>query len=290
MLNDTERSFQIMVRSGEIPSTGKLGAVPSAESTQALFGASKEDPHKKRAEIIKSLKAKGEPLVERLAASPLPTKFGDWSYVIYKDKTTNDNHHVLVYGDLTNGALKDHRNDMLVRLHASHKPSELFGSHTSDDREQLDESMKLIQKNGSGMVVYVTKDGRGNGEEAQIKQFGIQYKWQDKKIVEIINPDTRKPINTNEAYKMQGLPNEARDYYVEADILRDLKVEKIRLITNNPGKTKGLTEAGINVIGTRQLIVHTDNPFTKTYRESQQQNGYHLPTTIYERDKQLVAA
>ncbi|MGI8419838.1 MAG: hypothetical protein ACR2LN_04295 [Candidatus Levyibacteriota bacterium] len=243
----------------------------------ALYDAPWEDQVKAKDTMEAYLLERGEPLVKRKSATALPTeKFGGWTQVLYRDRREPKNHTVMVYGDLNNGALGN-REGVLVRVHSSHEPNEIWGAPTSDDRQQLIASMKEIHKRGGGVIIYVKEDGRGLGEEAQHLQFQNMFEWENHDVVHKINPETGKPITTSEAYKKAGVPHEARRYNHIGDIIRDLKLKSITLMSNSPHKRKGLEEARVKVIGTHSLHIPADNPTTIRYQQDQRKNGYHLP-------------
>ncbi|MGH7203780.1 MAG: hypothetical protein ACREHC_05040 [Candidatus Levyibacteriota bacterium] len=235
------------------------------------------------------LEKKGEPFVERLSAAPIPNDFGDWTQVVYGDKRDGSEHEVMVYGDLQNGAIGAGE-EMLVRVHSSHRPNEVWGAHTSDDKEQLEEAMKRIQKAGRGIIVYLEDEGRGHGVVGQHKQFQNMFEWtidpqtKKHKIVQKRDPETKEVIHTSKAYQAAGLPDEARGFKHVGHILKDLRVNSVRLMTNNLKKRDGLIEAGVNVVGIDPLDVEVKSPTAKDYQHYQRTNGNgYLPmqATVY---------
>jgi 3,4-dihydroxy 2-butanone 4-phosphate synthase / GTP cyclohydrolase II len=223
-------------------------------------------------QMTRWLLEKGEPLVERLSVAPLPTQYGDWTHVLYGDKTTGKIHEVVVYGDLRE-ALGDGE-QILTRIHSSHKPNELWSAHTSDDREQLNESMARIQEAGRGVIVYLNQEGRGHGEISQHKQFNNMFTWENKKIVH------RADVHITRAYEQAGLDYDARTFNQASEILTDLGVKSIILLTNNPSKIAGLVNAGIQVVDHTSLHISTNNSITRGYQLDQQANGYHRPPKV----------
>lgn len=146
---------------------------------------------------------------------------------VYGDRTTGEEHIALVK-DLGDGKR------LPVRVHSSCLTAESFYASNCDCREQLDMAISLIDKIGKGMVIWLHQEGRGNGLVAKAKQLDIMM---------------RDNIDTVAAFEKAGYPGDRRDYTAAADILRDLGVSSIRLISNNPDKSKQMIEAGINIVG-----------------------------------------
>ncbi len=190
----------------------------------------------------------------RTAEATLPTSFGTFQMVVYKS-SDNIEHVALVKGDI--------QDTELVRLHSSCVTGDIFSSLKCDCGEQLHQSMKQIQENGSGIVLYLNQEGRGIGLTNKIKAYALQ----------------EKGFDTVEANEMLGLPIDARDYKVAKDILQDLGVEKIRLLTNNPNKIQQLSEYGIEVLERVPLEI-TPNEVNKGYMATKKNKMSHQLTSV----------
>ncbi len=167
-----------------------------------------------------------EKIVERTAQAKLPTKYGEFTIYGYKDLATGAEHSALVFGDIT-------KDDVLCRVHSECLTGDAFGSLKCDCGEQFDAAMKKIAENKSGVLVYLRQEGRGIGLLNKIKAYSLQDKGMD----------------TVEANLALGLPEDARDYNCGIQILKDLGISKIRLMTNNPDKVSKIHcgEAGLKI-------------------------------------------
>jgi 3,4-dihydroxy 2-butanone 4-phosphate synthase / GTP cyclohydrolase II len=157
----------------------------------------------------------------------LPTEHGLWRAVGYRDLRTGAEHLALVLGDLTDSA-------PLVRVHSECLTGDVFGSHRCDCGPQLDAACRMIAKEGRGVVVYVGgHEGRGIGLLNKLRAYRLQDHGRD----------------TLDANLDLGLPADARHYDQSVDILADLGIHRLRLLTNNPDKVAGLRTAGLDVLG-----------------------------------------
>ena len=161
--------------------------------------------------------------VVKTANANLPTKYGMFNIKIYKCLNDNREHAVLTLGRL--------KEPILTRIHSQCLTGDTFSSLRCDCGEQLDKSMQLISKNGNGLILYLNQEGRGIGLTNKIKAYVLQDKGFD-------------TVAANEAL---GFPSDARSYKVAADILKDLRVSDIALLTNNPDKKNQLSKYGIHV-------------------------------------------
>ena len=171
----------------------------------------------------------------KTAASTLPTKYGKFRLIVYKSVIDNKEHIVLIKGEI--------KQPSLLRIHSQCITGDTFLSLKCDCGEQLHQSMKLINKNGSGIILYLNQEGRGIGLTNKIKAYALQDQGRD----------------TVEANESLGLPIDARQYKIAADVLKDLGILKINLLTNNPDKEKQLVQFGIDIIKTTSLETKPNN-------------------------------
>jgi 3,4-dihydroxy 2-butanone 4-phosphate synthase/GTP cyclohydrolase II len=199
-----------------------------------------------------------EKLVHRVAEARLPTKFGDFTAIAYKSDVDPAEHLALVMGDITSG------NPVLVRVHSECATGDIFGSLRCDCGEQLALAMQAIAKEGRGVLIYMRQEGRGIGFHNKIRAYALQDKGMD----------------TVEANLTLGFAPDLRDYGVGAQIMTDLGMREIRLLTNNPKKVISLEGHGLKVVQTVPIIV-TPNPHNRRYLETKQKKmGHKLELTI----------
>lgn len=166
-----------------------------------------------------------EKLVEREQCVRLPTDYGEFDLYLYRSLTDGAHHLALVLGRI------DPREPVLVRVHSECLTGDVFGSRRCDCGSQLHQAMRQIARNGSGVLVYMRQEGRGIGLPAKIHAYKLQ----------------EKGLDTVEANEQLGFPMDLRDYGMGAQILSDLGVRKIRLLTNNPRKMVGLSGHGLKI-------------------------------------------
>lgn len=194
-----------------------------------------------------------EHIVSRQAVADLPTVDGDFLAYGFVDKINGDHHVALVKGDLGGDE------PVLVRIHSECLTGDVFGSKRCDCGEQLHEAMRRIEKKGRGVLLYLRQEGRGIGLINKLKAYELQENGMD----------------TVEANLALGFKSDLRDYGVAAEILADLGVKKITLMTNNPMKITGLAGYGIKVID-RQSIKMTCNETNEFYMQTKFQKMGHL--------------
>ncbi len=194
-----------------------------------------------------------EKLVRRVAETKLPTEFGEWECVAYRALTDPDEHIALVYGDVATDE------PTLVRVHSQCVTGDVFGSQRCDCGEQLRMAMKMIAETGKGVIVYMRQEGRGIGLHNKIKAYKLQDGGMD----------------TVEANEALGFPADRRDYGIGMQILVDLGLSKLRLLTNNPEKRAGLEGYGLHVV--ERVPVHAKpNEHNVRYLETKRTKMGHL--------------
>ena len=169
---------------------------------------------------------KRDPFVRREGETRLPTVHGEFRAVVYENALDGVGHLALVKGEMDDGR------PVLVRMHSECLTGEVFGSLRCDCGEQLRGAMEMVQRAGRGVIVYIRQEGRGIGLTNKIKAYALQDRGKD----------------TVEANELLGFPPDPRDYGVGAQILVDLSLSRIRLITNNPQKRAGLEGYGLEVV------------------------------------------
>lgn len=183
-----------------------------------------------------------ESLIKREIGVDLPTEWGHFDLIAYRQINTNELHLALVKGTW------EPDEPVLVRVHSSCVTGDIFGSCRCDCGSQLHAAMELVDKAGKGVVVYMNQEGRGIGLLNKLKAYKLQEMGRD----------------TVEANLELGLPMDARDYGVGAQILRDLGVSKIKLISNNPKKRVGLMGYGLEIVDTVGIEIDS-NPHNEKY-------------------------
>jgi len=181
-------------------------------------------------------------LVERVVSTGLPTAFGDFEVVGYRSLVDDKHHVAMVKGDVAGV------DDVLVRVHSECLTGDVFHSLRCDCGEQLESALAMIEEAGRGVLLYLSQEGRGIGLLNKLKAYKLQ----------------EEGLDTVDANLKLGLPADLRDYGIGAQILTDLGLSSIRILTNNPKKIVGLEGYGLSVAG-QVPIQPTPNPHNEAY-------------------------
>jgi 3,4-dihydroxy 2-butanone 4-phosphate synthase/GTP cyclohydrolase II len=209
-----------------------------------------------------------ERLVERVVDINLPTAYGEFVAIGYRQLLGDHKHHVaLVKGDVAG------TDDVLVRVHSECLTGDVFHSLRCDCGEQLESALAMIEQEGRGVLLYLAQEGRGIGLLNKLRAYKLQ----------------EEGLDTVEANLALGLPADLRDYGIGAQILKDLGLSSIRLLTNNPKKISGLAGYGLSV--TDQVpIEHAPNPHNLAYLDTKRDKMAH---TLHHQgmalDEQMIA-
>lgn len=188
---------------------------------------------------------KTDSLIEEVVRVDMPTKYGNFKLIAFKEKNTPNEHLALIKGSWQPGE------PVLVRVHSSCFTGDILGSFRCDCGEQLHEAMRLVEKEGQGVILYMNQEGRGIGLLNKLRAYKLQEEGMD----------------TVEANLHLGFPMDKRDYGVGAQILRYLGATKLRLISNNPRKRAGLLGYGLEIVDTVPIEIHP-NPHNEKYLQT----------------------
>lgn len=202
-----------------------------------------------------------ESLIERGEEVLLPTRFGDFRIVPFRQKSNGAEHVALIKGSW------DANEPILARVHSSCMTGDIFGSLRCECGEQLERSMEMIQEEGKGVIVYMMQEGRGIGLLNKI----AAYKLQD------------QGLDTIDANIHLGFKADERDYGVGAQILRNLGVTKMKLLTNNPVKRVGLEGFGLEVVEILPVEIEPNRHNQKYLKTKRDRMGHHLRNFNYDR-------
>ncbi|MEO8406762.1 MAG: GTP cyclohydrolase II, partial [Chitinophagaceae bacterium] len=188
---------------------------------------------------------KRDSLIEEIVRVDMPTKYGDFKLVAFKEKNSTNEHLALLKGEWT----KDE--PVMVRVHSSCFTGDILGSLRCDCGEQLQAAMKMVEKEGKGAILYMNQEGRGIGLLNKLKAYRLQEEGMD----------------TVEANLHLGFQMDQRDYGIGAQMLRHLDITKLRLISNNPKKRVGLVGYGLEVVENIPINIKS-NPHNEKYLQT----------------------
>jgi 3,4-dihydroxy 2-butanone 4-phosphate synthase/GTP cyclohydrolase II len=242
----TEASIDLARLAGCAPA-GVICEVMNEDGSMARIGDLRAYCHKHGLKMVTiadliAYRRRNDKLVERVVSTRLPTTFGDFEAVGYRS-TLDDKHHVaLVKGEVSG------LEDVLVRVHSECLTGDVFHSLRCDCGEQLESALAKIEEEGRGVLLYLAQEGRGIGLLNKLRAYKLQEQGMD----------------TVDANLELGLPADLRDYGIGAQILTDLGLTSIRILTNNPKKIHGLQGYGLSV-SEQVPLTHTPNPHNEAY-------------------------
>ena len=245
----TEAAIDFAKLAGMYPA-GVLVEIMNEDGTMARLPDLRKVADKFKLKLVSirdliEFRMKNESLIRREIGVSMPTKYGDFELAAFKQTNTGDIHLALMKGDWG-------KNDpILVRVHSSCVTGDIFGSCRCDCGGQLHNAMKMVENEGKGIVLYMNQEGRGIGLINKLKAYKLQ----------------EEGLDTVEANERLGFQGDQRDYGVGAQILHDLGVSKIKLITNNPKKRVGLMGYGLEIVENVPIEI-IPNQHNKKYLET----------------------
>ena len=230
---------------------GSMARLPDLIHVREMFGLKLISIE----QLIK-YRLENESLIQRVISVDMPTEDGDFDLVAFKQKDNGLEHVALVKGEW------DEDDEVLVRVHSSCLTGDVFGSCRCDCGEQLEKAMQLIEKEGKGVIVYMNQEGRGIGLLNKLKAYKLQ----------------EQGLDTVEANLKLGFGMDDRDYGIGAQILRDLGVRKMKLMSNNPRKRTGLIGYGLEIVDNVPLHIQPNPHNAKYLNTKREKMGHTLKT------------
>jgi 3,4-dihydroxy 2-butanone 4-phosphate synthase/GTP cyclohydrolase II len=253
----TEASVDLARLAGVTPA-GVICEIQNEDGSMARLGDLGAYCHKHGLKMITiadliAYRRRHDKLVERVVSTKLPTAFGEFDAVGYRSLVDEKHHVALVKGDVAG------TEDVLVRVHSECLTGDVFHSLRCDCGEQLESALAMIEEQGRGVLLYLAQEGRGIGLLNKLRAYKLQ----------------EEGLDTVDANLKLGLPADLRDYGIGAQILVDLGLTSIRILTNNPKKIHGLQGYGLSV--TEQVpIVHKTNPHNEAYMRAKEERMGHV--------------
>lgn len=248
-----------MARLAGLNPVGALIEIINPDGTMARLPQLMEVAHKFDLKITSiekliAYRLQSEKLIRKEQEVNLPTRWGNFKLIAYTQLNNGATHLALKKGEWADGE------PVMVRVHSSCATGDIFGSAKCDCGEQLHRSMEMVDKEGKGLILYMSQEGRGIGLVNKLRAYHLQELGRD----------------TVEANLELGFKADERDYGIGAQILRDLNATHVRLITNNPAKRVGLTAHGIEIVDTIPIIIQPNKINERYLRTKQEKMGHDL--------------
>ncbi len=254
----TEAAVDLVRLAGLYPA-GVICEIMNNDGTMARMPdlvkfAKKHGLHITTIEELVNYRRRTEKLISEIVNVDLPTRYGDFKLVLFEDLITKDSHIAVVKGVVKN------RRNVLVRVHSSCETGDIFHSLRCDCGDQLETALKAVGKAEQGVVLYIHQEGRGIGLANKLKAYRLQEKGMD----------------TVEANKALGFGPDLRDYGIGAQMLSELGIKSINLMTNNPGKINGLESYGLKVTKRVPLEISPSKSNEKYLKTKKEKMGHIL--------------
>jgi 3,4-dihydroxy 2-butanone 4-phosphate synthase/GTP cyclohydrolase II len=260
----TEATIDLARLAGFEPA-GVLVEIMNEDGTMARLPQLQEIGRKFNLKIISikdliEYRLKKDSLIEEIVRVDMPTKYGHFKLVAFKEKTTGREHLALVKGEWQKG------DPVLVRVHSSCFTGDILGSLRCDCGEQLHKAMQMVEKEGKGIILYMNQEGRGIGLVNKLKAYKLQEEGMD----------------TVEANIHLGFASDERDYGIGAQILRYLGATRLRLMSNNPKKRAGLKGYGLEIIDTVPIQIKSNLHNEKYLQTKRDKLGHEMLNDLLE--------